>query len=93
MSQMLVVVWKRDGSLQVKRVSKGATWTRDVAPDGLLTVAECAAALNVTTMTVGRWISTGDIKSMSYRYGGRRVVAKTLRQYAVANGLFLGGHG
>lgn len=55
--------WRRGGRAFFTIELQGLTWETTVEADGMLSVALASALLDVTTVTIYRWIADGLLKS------------------------------
>lgn len=89
MNEKIRVVWLKDRGARVEKTTRGFTWMRTIGPRGEITVAESAALLGVTTVTVLRWLASGELVV----WGKQRqatVRLDQLRKVAENRGLFIG---
>jgi hypothetical protein len=69
----------------------GQAWYMQVPVRGRVSLAQVALLLNVTVMTVHRWVSAGDLRAVDSPESKRKYVKLSdVRNFAADRGLFLG---
>jgi hypothetical protein len=92
--------WTRGGGAFFRRELLGQVWEMRVESGGMISVAQVALLLGVSSMTVHRWISEGELDTaaaqsaqgeLSAPLRMRRVVLLSdVRQLALDRGYFMG---